>query len=93
MQADFEKVVRKDIEDLIYEQKTLKRIQLAEDQRAVSQDVEIDEFMKADHKKSQLITQNEKLNAKLEQMQKRFEHQQSILKNLQENSQATEKLL
>jgi hypothetical protein len=39
------------------------------------------------------MTQIEILNAKQQQMQKKFEHQQSILRNLQDNAQMNDKLL
>ena len=83
LQADFEKVIRNDINQLIYEQKSVKRLQEASD---INMDFGIDHLMSGEHKTSQLITRIEILNAKNTQLQKRIEHQQKIMKNVEENA-------
>jgi Ca2+-binding EF-hand superfamily protein len=52
LQADFQKVVSKSIEDLIYEQKSLRKLQEAEARREIDFNAGVEGFMQGEHKVS-----------------------------------------
>lgn len=52
LQADFQKVVSKSIEDLIYEQKSLRKLQEAEARREFDFNQGVEGFMQGEHKVS-----------------------------------------
>lgn len=90
IQADVQKVCGKNIEDLIYEQKTVQRMQAAEQKDKMSLDYGIDHILKGEHKTSQLMTRIEILTAKNTSMQKRLETQEKIKRNIEENARSSE---
>lgn len=90
IQADFQKVVSKEIADLIYEQKSIQRLAEAERKDTQAMDYGIDQILKGEHKTSQLMTRIEILTAKNTSLQKRLEHSALINNNIQQNCLAAE---
>jgi len=87
--ADFNKVVSKTLDDLIFEQKQLKKIQTFDKHEADIQ-YNIDGLLQGEHKIDNLKTRIEILTAKNNSLQKKFDHRNAIVKNIEENQRREE---
>lgn len=74
-QADFQRVVRTSIGDLLLEQRNLQKLRALEDKRDNDYNIAIDQFVNGGSKEVQLRTKVEIINAKNSSLQKKLDHQ------------------